>query len=115
MPGAMAYLERQPKWLIYIFGLVGIAFVGFIDYLTGDYSILIFYLGPVALATWFVGPWRGGSLAILSGIARLNADYAIFTNKKLLYWNSLEDTVFLVISSVLIALLRKALKGGTSV
>ena len=114
MPGAVSYVQNLPKWFIFVAGATGVAAVGMIDYLTGDYSLLIFYLLPVSFVAWFAGPLRGACIAILSGIARLNADYATFSNKNLLYWNSCEDLLFLIISAILIAQLQKALGSGRS-
>jgi hypothetical protein len=109
VPGMWGYIERQPQWIIFFTGLVSATVIGYIDYLTGNYSLLIFYLVPIALVSWITG-FRGGIvIAMVSGLARLYADYAAFTNKRLLYWNSLEDAVFLMFAAFLIVLLRKAL------
>jgi hypothetical protein len=91
-------------------GLLFVSIIGYIDYLTGSYSLLIFYIFPIALVSWSTGFRKGTLTAILSGFARLYADYAAFTNKRLLYWNSLEDAVFLIFVAILFVLLRNALK-----
>ena len=93
-----------------VIGFVLVAGTGYIDYLTGDYSLLIFYLIPISFVSWFVGCWRGAFIALLSGAARFFADYTIVTNVHLLYWNSIEDMVFLVIVAFLIYFLKRALK-----
>jgi hypothetical protein len=106
----MDFVARLPKWLILVIGVILVAIIGYIDFLTGDYSLLVFYMLPVALVAWFVGFWRGGFIAVLCGVARILADYVTFTNKRLLYWNTFEDSVFLIVVSLLIFLLRKSLK-----
>jgi hypothetical protein len=110
MSGMMEFMGRQPKWLMLVIGVILVALIGYIDFLTGDYSLLVFYLLPVALVAWFVGFRRGGFIAVMSGVARLLADYAAFTNKRLLYWNSFADTVFLIVVASLIFFMRKSLK-----
>jgi len=48
------------------FLLVG--FIGWLDYITGfENSLLIFYLAPIAIGTWFLGIGFGIAIAILCG------------------------------------------------
>jgi len=110
MAGIVKFMNKQPKWLMLVIGFILVAGIGYIDFLTGDYSLLIFYLVPISFVSWFVGCWRGAFVALLSGAARFSADYAIVTNVRLLYWNSIEDTIFLMFVAFLIYFLRKALK-----
>ncbi len=110
MAGIVKFLDRQPKWLMLAIGLIFAAVIAYIDYLTGDYSLLVFYLIPISFVSWFGGSWRGAFVALLSGGARFFADYATVANLRLLYWNSIEDTVFLIFVAFLIFLVRKALK-----
>jgi hypothetical protein len=109
MPGIGEYIDRQPGWFIFVMGIIFTSIVGYIDFLTGNYSLLIFYIFPIALVSWFTGLRRGILVAMVSESARINADYAAFSNKRLLYWNSVEDAVFLMVVAFLIVLLRKAL------
>ena len=106
MPGMRGYNERLPRWVIFFTGIVFAVVIGYIDYLTGNYSLLVFYLIPITLVSWATGIRGGILIAMLSGCARLYADYAAFTNKRLLYWNSVEDAIFLMIAAFLIVLLR---------
>jgi K+-sensing histidine kinase KdpD len=114
MAGMTAFMQRQPKWLIDVIGLILVAFIGYIDYLTGDYSILVFYLLPVSFVSWFSGRWHGAIAAIAGGAARFVSDFSLDINPRHLYWNSFEDTCFLLIVAFLIALLRKALESDSS-
>jgi len=57
------------------FLLVG--FIGWLDYITGfENSLLIFYLAPIAIGTWFLGIGFGVAIAILCVIATILADLA---------------------------------------
>jgi K+-sensing histidine kinase KdpD len=113
MAALLDIIEKQPKWVVNVIGLILIVLIGLIDYLTGDYSILVFYLLPVFLVSWFSGRWPGVASAIISGCARFLSDFAVANNSHLLYWNSFEDMIFLLIVAVLVAILRKTLQGKT--
>lgn len=109
MPDILELLDKQPKWLIFVIGLILVAILGYIDYLTGEYSLLVFYLIPIFLVSWYVGCWQGILIAVLSGSVRFITDSFFIPKLGLLYWNSLEDTLFLMIIAVTIFLLRRAL------
>lgn len=109
MARMLRLLEKQPRWLIVASGLILVALVGVVDYLTGDYSLLVFYLIPISLVAWFAGRWWGALIALASGTARFAADYTAYTDVRLLTWNAIEEMIFLAIVAFLIALLRKAL------
>jgi thiamine transporter ThiT len=103
------YLDKQPKWLIFVIGLILVAILGYIDYLTGEYSLLLFYCIPIFLVSWYVGCWQGILIAVLSGTVRFITDSFFVPKLGLLYWNSIEDTLFLMIIAVIIFFLRRAL------
>jgi signal transduction histidine kinase len=68
--------------------LVLVAFIGWLDYLTGfENSLLIFYLAPVAIGAWFLGIWFGITIALLSVIATVLSDLAAGVPRVTL-WNS---------------------------
>src|SRR5437868_7372132 len=51
--------------------------VGYLDYISGfENSMLLFYLAPIAIATWYCGVGWGGLIALLSVIAGLISDVA---------------------------------------
>jgi signal transduction histidine kinase len=63
--------------LIIVGCFVLVAFIGWLDYLTGfENSLLIFYLAPVAIGTWFLGSWFGIIIAVFCVIATVLADMA---------------------------------------
>ena len=115
MPDPAGSTDRRLKWFILVLGVIAVAIIGYIDYLTGDYSLLIFYLFPISTVSWFAGCWRGMLIAALSGLTRFFADYTVVTNLRLLYWNSIEDAIFLMFVAFLIFLLKKALKSQQGV
>lgn len=90
-----------------------ILLLGWLDYITGDYSLIIFYLVPIALVAWFVGKTSGLVFCVVSLVTRFIADEAImsftFHYSPLHYWNLSEEFVFLLIMSLLISALKKSL------
>jgi signal transduction histidine kinase len=57
--------------------LILVAFIGWLDYLTGiEASLLIFYLAPIAIGAWFLGVWFGIAIAVCSVIATILSDLA---------------------------------------
>ncbi len=101
---------------IYITSLVLLLILGWLDYITGDYSLIIFYLIPIALVAWFVGRRSGLLFCVLSLITRLIADEAVtsfsFKFSALHYWNVFVEFMFLLIMSLLISALKKSLAKG---
>jgi two-component sensor histidine kinase len=51
-----------------------VAVIGWFDYVTGDFSLAVFYLAPVALATWYAGRTSGWFIGLLSSAAWFLAD-----------------------------------------
>ncbi|MFL6569157.1 MAG: sensor histidine kinase [Chthoniobacterales bacterium] len=51
-----------------------VALIGWFDYESGDFTLTLFYFGPVALATWCAGRVAGWSIALLSGLTWLCSD-----------------------------------------
>lgn len=63
--------------LITITCLVLVAVIGWLDYLTGiEDSLLIIYLAPIAIGTWFLGLWFGIAIGVLSVVATVLSDLA---------------------------------------
>jgi hypothetical protein len=102
-------IEKLPAWLLMLIGLIMVALLGFIDYLTGDYSLLIFYAIPVALEAWFLGRWGATVISFAAGAARFISDYISYSGTSIRYWNSLQDMIFLLMVGLLIATVKNLL------
>jgi hypothetical protein len=90
-------------------GFLTVAILGYLDFLTGDYSLLIFYAVPVAFEAWFLGRWGAVVISVFAGLARLVSDYFSYTGSSFRYWNSLQDMAFLLMLGLLIAMVKKLL------
>ncbi len=90
--------------------LVGI--IGVVDYFTGDYSLVIFYLIPISGAAWYSGRRSGLLLASASWVTRIASDYALHgaeLRSSLHYWNFTVEALFFFIVGTLVTTLKNAL------
>ncbi|GFO65856.1 hypothetical protein M1B72_02530 [Geomonas paludis] len=88
-------------------GYVLVVLLGYVDYLTGDYSLLLFYLAPVSLIAW-QGGRRGALLvSLLAGLARYVSDYYSHSALTFKPWQSLEDTALIVAVAFLVLVMKK--------
>lgn len=83
--------------------------IGFLDYLTGQFSLSIFYLAPVALAAWYAGRTSGWVISLLSAGMWLMANVELHPTgyrTGFLYW----DAAVLVLTYGLVVQLLYALQ-----
>jgi len=102
-------LRKLPASGVTLFCLALVAVLGYLDYLTGDYSLLIFYALPVAVEAWLVGTLGVAVIAVAAGAARFISDSIVYSGTVVRYWNSLQDMVFLLVVGLLIATVRNQL------
>lgn len=104
----------RSKATVCVISLILLAFLGYLDFVTGEYSLIVFYLVPVSLVAWFVSRSSGLVFCIIALITRLIADQAMtsfrFSYTPLHYWNVIIEIVFLFIMSLLFSLLRSNLE-----
>lgn len=65
--------------------------IAWFDYVTGDFSMAVLYLLPVALAAWYAGQSNGWCIAILSAAGSFAGDMALshtHTHRLLPFWNA---------------------------
>lgn len=102
-------LRRLENPRIIALSLLGALLVGVADYLTGyEISMSLFYLGPVALATWYGGRRAGIGIASISCVLWYGTQLASgfpYSHPLIPVWNALiRFGFFFVTSSLLIAL-----------
>jgi uncharacterized membrane protein len=113
MPNALIYKGRLRKWLWLMADLLLVLLLGVIDYKTGDYSLIIYYMIPVVLGSWFTGAGFGIAVAVISGLVRFCADYATYPDLSFVnYLNVAQDAIFLLVIAVITANLRTRLEGN---
>jgi signal transduction histidine kinase len=63
--------------LIIVTCVLLVGFIGWLDYLSGfEDSLLIFYLAPISIGTWFFGFWFGIAIALFSVVVTIFSDLA---------------------------------------
>jgi hypothetical protein len=106
------FSNHKPATVI-SFNILILLLLGWIDIVTGDYSLIVFYLIPVSLAAWFVNKSCGILFCILVVIVRTiveeSATSSFFSHSSLHYWNELTEFLFLLIVSILTSSLKKNL------
>jgi diguanylate cyclase (GGDEF)-like protein len=111
------FSARSPVAIISI-SLVLLALLGWIDYLTGDYSLIVFYLIPVSLVAWFVNRPAGMLFCLFALITRFSANEAhthfALQSSSIHYWNESAELLFLLIMSLLFSTLRRNLDSEKS-
>jgi len=108
-----ASVERRKyrKYLLAIFCLLAAIFIGVIRFLTGpEFALSLFYILPIALATWYAGRWVGVMVSFASAFSWLIADLSMlpaFSSGLIPYLNeTFRLTVFLIITFILAKLKR---------
>jgi two-component system NtrC family sensor kinase len=87
-----------------------VAAIGWFDYVTGNFSLALFYLVPVAAATWYAGRVNGWFVALLSAVAWLVSDLALNPSDEhafIPYWNAAILTLIYGVVAQLLSALRQ--------
>jgi diguanylate cyclase (GGDEF)-like protein/PAS domain S-box-containing protein len=86
------HFEKLSKLSLKLIGLVSVAFIGVLDYLTGyEISLTVFYLIPISIVTWFAGKRSGVLISIGSAIAIYIADILagkVFSTFLIFLWDA---------------------------
>ena len=104
-------MKKFVFWLI--LNILLVIFVGFFDLATGpEISFSLFYLVPIALASWFIGRKWGIIISLLSAGIWFWAEfltYPSYSNEIIRFWNTGIRLGFFLVVTSLIARLKIAL------
>jgi len=102
-----AFFGQKPPAFVFMFGLLFIAVVGVLDYLSW-YSISfgLFYLMPIGLVTWHLGRRAGAFMVVIASATGLYSDLYTSPSSGLIpYWNgAVRLGVFLTLAALLATL-----------
>ncbi len=106
-------LSRFSRWQIVVIASCAVATIGALDYATGyEVSISVFYLVPVAVASWYAGRGASVGIATLACISWFAADVGAGHPYELLaipFWNALIRLGFFLVNGLLVVALRDSL------
>src|SRR5438132_11393935 len=106
------WVSRLPAPALVIVGLVMVAGLGWVDFVTGpELTPLGFYLAPVVLVAWYAGRWPGAIIACAGGLAWMFADALTlrdYSRWSCAYWIAVLRCGALVLVSEALARLRLA-------
>ena len=108
------YLGNQPKPDIMAIGIIGIILIGYANHQAGlEFSASIFYLLPVALASWCAGRREGVFIALCSSVSWYVAEFYAgrdYSHPVIYYWNMVVMFGFFLTMSFTLSGLNKALE-----
>ena len=110
----LKYLDRIPKILIPVIGLILVILIGIIDYLTGnEIAFTLLYLLPISFVAWFDKRNIAVMMSILSAAAWIWADIAagsIYSHPFIPVWNTFIVLAFFLITVFSLAEIKKLLE-----
>jgi two-component sensor histidine kinase len=89
IPNVGARPKRISRAAATLLAVALVALIGWFDYVTGDFSLTVFYLLPVAIATWYAGRASGWFVGLLSVAVWLIGEIALGHTQSLMFdWNA---------------------------
>jgi len=113
----LRHFSRQTTFSVLLRSYLSILVIGAIDYATGPFlPMLVFYLIPIIVVTWFIGRNAGLFISIVSSMGCLLKEilfYPIFPNDSmlsflLLLWDPLTSISIFLIVVLALSAMRKA-------
>lgn len=114
MQTLLDYFSKQSKPFIVFISIMLVILIGTLDFITGtEFSVLILYVVPVFMGTWFVGTRTGLALSVCCCIAWALADkllFRTFSHAFIPYWNLTLYLGFLFATTFFSRLLKTSLE-----
>jgi hypothetical protein len=101
--------KKLTKILVYPLTIIFLLVLAYVDYLTSDYSLVLFYILIVVAATWYTNIVFGICCATLCVIAEAVSDYYVHHDAvfhPLYYWNWTCNLIIYVMLSIIIYIVR---------
>jgi signal transduction histidine kinase len=112
MSRVFGFLSEQPRTRIVFLGLLSVAFLWLLDYLTGyEISFSIFYLLPVVMVAWYVNQRAGLLISFSAAASWLLAELlagSSYSHPAIPLWNTLVRLGFFLIVTYILSTLRIA-------
>jgi diguanylate cyclase (GGDEF)-like protein len=105
-------LDRHARVVMLGLAAFGVVVIGAVDYFSGQEisaSVSFFYLGPFALAAWYVGRFAGVAISLIFGVGWYIADIVSdsqYSHHTIPIWNAFIRFAFCLVMSLLLTALR---------
>jgi diguanylate cyclase (GGDEF)-like protein len=108
------FLDRKGTTFNIVAGLSCTALLGVVDYYSDicfrvDYTLVLFYLLPVAFVAWFAGRKAALALALVCTATKLSVQVFFPEPLSLLIWKNATAFAFFLVVGILLAKIRKLL------
>ena len=107
MENILQYVEELPDRSKVIGCLQLSLLLGVADYITGDFSLSLFYFLPIAFASWFIGKKAGFFISILCSAELFLADQLVAPSYvsivSIRSWNALMEVCLLLLTGYLLS------------
>ncbi len=106
------FLESKPRLFLEITSVLLVLILCYLDFVTGSYSFLIFYVIPVFLSAWFVDKGFGVAVALACVSASIMANMTNDTASQdvsYFFWNTFAGSVYLVLLSLMFSTMKEKL------
>ena len=104
--------ESLSQPLTLVIGLVGVALIGLLDYLTGyELSFAIFYIAPLCFVAWFGGRTNGILISAVSAVTVYLVNRMVgdpLSHPAILCWDAATKLCFFIAIAVLLSGRRRA-------
>jgi diguanylate cyclase (GGDEF)-like protein len=105
------FIERRSKKALFAWSFGLMVLMGVLDYATGDYSFILFYLIPIFFAAWFVGSVVGTAACAGSFLSSLLANphrYVLrhYSHPSFYFWDLSLEFTYLILMSLMFSALK---------
>lgn len=106
-----SFLEKRSRTTLFVWSLGLTALTGSLDFFTGGYSFILFYIIPLFLAAWFVSSAAGGIICVVSFATSLLANpyrYVLhhYAHPSFYYWDLSFEFTYLLLLSLMFSTLK---------
>jgi len=110
-----AFLDHQGKTFNIVAGLLCTAFLGCLDYYSDaimgvDYTLVFFYLLPVAFVAWFAGREAGIAISLACVLTKMSIQFSSEEAMSLVIWKNGTSLAFFLVITILIVKIRQLLE-----
>ncbi|MBN1365971.1 MAG: GGDEF domain-containing protein [Syntrophaceae bacterium] len=107
------YLDKIPKTIVPVIGVISVILLGVLDYLSGyEMAFSMFYLLPVVFVSWFDKRNHALLISILSAVTWMSADISagnVYSHPLILVWNTTMRLGFFLLAVFAFSEIKKLL------